>query len=77
MATLRPHTSSVGSPALQVSTGEDVSHDLEAQSVGRSNIDRSQRNINDTAGGQPTQTGQRPSQAEGAYFFTIAETSLA
>ena len=41
------------------------------------NIDHSQRNINDTTSDQPTQAGQRQSQAEaqiGAYFLTIAET---
>jgi hypothetical protein len=43
---------------------------------GGSNIDQSQRNVND----QSTQTGQGSSQAEAqirAYFLTIAETSLA
>jgi len=31
--TLRPHTSTVGSPDLRVSTGQDFGRDLEAQSV--------------------------------------------
>jgi len=49
---------------------------------GGSNVDHSQRNVNDTTGDQPkpTQAGQRPSQAGAqirAYLFTIAETSLA
>ena len=38
------------------------------------------RNVDDTAGDQGTQMGQRPSEAEAqtrAYFLMIAETSLA
>ena len=47
---------------------------------GRSNIGDSLPNVNGTAGDQPTQAGQRPTQAEAqirAYFLAIAETSLA
>ena len=43
---------------------------------GGSNIELSLRNVSDTAGDQPTQAGQPPSQAEAqirAYFFSIAD----
>ena len=46
---------------------------------GGTNIDHSQRNVNDTIGDQRTQVGQRPSEAESqirAYFFMIAESSF-
>ena len=43
---------------------------------GSDNIELSLRNVSDTAGDQPTQAGQLPSQAETqtrAYFFTISD----
>ena len=47
---------------------------------GGSNIDYSQRNVNDATGDQSTQTGQGSSQEEAqirTYFLLIGETSLA
>ena len=43
---------------------------------GGNNIELSLRNVSDTAGDQPTQAGQPPSQAESqtrAYLFTIVD----
>ena len=40
-----------------------------------SNIGQSERKVNDTAGDQPTQTGEAEAQIR-AYFLTIAEISF-